>query len=68
MVQYAPTLTRPKVHMDTWSNDKSSTEVQLYSIENGNHGWPRESYHLVAATQIIGQFFKTPPPPTSAQD
>ena len=45
-----------------------STEVQLYSIENGNHGWPRESYHLVAATQIIGQFFKTPPPPTSAQD
>ena len=60
-----------KLQRSTWTPGvmtSPSTEVQLYSIENGNHGWPRESYHLVAATQIIGQFFKTPPPPTSAQD
>ena len=58
-------INQAKVHIDTWRNGKSSTEVQLYSIENGNHGWPRESYHLVAATQIIGQFFKAHPRPLS---
>ncbi|MDP6995148.1 MAG: CocE/NonD family hydrolase [Candidatus Poribacteria bacterium] len=57
-----------KVHIDTWSNGKDSTQVQLYSIENGNHGWPRESYHSVSATQIIWQFFKAHPRPTPDQD
>jgi len=58
-------INQAKVHIDTWRNGKSSTEVQLYSVENGNQGWPRESYHSVAATQIIGQFFKAHPRPLS---
>ena len=61
-------INEAKVHIDTWSNGQDSTEVQLYSIENGNHGWPRESYHSVAATQIIWQFFKAHPRPTPDQD
>ena len=61
-------INQDKVHIDTWSNGKDSTEVKLYSIENGNHGWPRESYHSVAATQIIWQFFKAHPRPTPDQD
>jgi len=47
-----------KVHIDTWSGGKDSTEVQLYSIENGGHGWPQESYHSVSATETIWNFFK----------
>ena len=61
-------INQDKVHIDTWSNGKDSTEVQLYSIENGNHDWPRESCHSVSATQIIWQFFKAHPSPTSGQD
>ena len=61
-------INQNKVHIDTWSNGKDSTEVKLYSIENGNHGWPRESYHSVAATQIIWQFFKAHPRQSSAKD
>jgi len=61
-------INQDKVHIDTWSDGQASTQVQLYSIENGNHGWPRESYHSVAATQIIWQFFKAHPRPTPDQD
>ncbi len=50
-----------KVHLDTWSGGQNSTEVQLYSIENGDHGWPRKSYHSVSATEIIWNFFKAHP-------
>ena len=61
-------INQDKVHIDTWSDGQASTQVQLYSIENGNHGWPRESYHSVSATQIIWRFFKAHPRPTPDQD
>ena len=61
-------INQDKVHIDTWSDGQASTEVQLYSIENGNHSWPRESYHSVAATQIIWQFFKAHPRQSSTKD
>ena len=61
-------INQDKVHIETWSHGKASTEVQLYIIEDGNRGWPRESYHSVAATQIIWQFFKAHPRQSSTKD
>lgn len=50
-------LSKGKVHLDTWGNGKSGTEVLLYSIEDGDHGWPNGRGPL-GATKIIWEFFK----------
>lgn len=50
-------LAKGKVHLDVWSKGKANTEVHLYSIEGGDHGWPRGRGPL-AATKIIWEFFK----------
>ena len=47
-----------KVHVDTWSGGQKGTEVVLYSIEGGDHGWPRRT---VDATALIWDFFKEHP-------
>ena len=53
-----------KIHIDTYAKGKNKTEVQLYSIEGGGHGWPQKRGASVAATPIIWKFFKDHPRPT----
>ncbi|MEE2887051.1 MAG: PHB depolymerase family esterase [Planctomycetota bacterium] len=50
-------LAKGKVHLDTWADGKAGTEVLLYSIEGGDHGWPNGRGPL-GATKIIWEFFK----------
>ncbi len=51
-------VAKGEVHVDTWSGGKAGTEVVLYSIEKGDHGWPNGRRGLVAATGLIWEFFK----------
>ncbi|MEQ8766364.1 MAG: PHB depolymerase family esterase [Planctomycetota bacterium] len=50
-----------KVHVDRWPQGKADSEVVLYSIEDGDHGWPKKSSHGVEATELIWKFFKAHP-------
>ena len=50
-------LAKGKVHLDQWTGGKNNTEVFLYSIEDGDHSWPRGRGPL-GATAIIWAFFK----------
>ncbi len=52
------------IHIDTYANGKNKTEVQLYSIVDGGHGWPQKKGASVAATPIIWKFFKAHPRPS----
>ncbi len=49
------------VHVDTWSGGRSGTEVVLYSIEDGNHGWPNGGRGTLSATKLIWEFFENHP-------
>jgi len=49
------------VHLDTWAEGGEGTEVRLYSIEGGGHGWPQKGKKSVAATELIWEFFKAHP-------
>ncbi len=51
-------VAKGKVHVDTWGGGDAGTEVVLYSIENGDHGWPTGRRGSVAATKLIWEFFK----------
>jgi poly(3-hydroxybutyrate) depolymerase len=51
-------VAKGKVHVDTWTGGEAGTEVVLYSIENGDHGWPNGRRGSVAATGLIWEFFK----------
>ena len=50
-----------RVHLDRWINAKTGIEVSLYSIEGGDHGWPRGGRRSVEATTLIWEFFKEHP-------
>jgi len=50
-----------RAHLDRWINEESGTEVVLYSIEGGNHGWPRGGRRSLPATKLIWEFFKSHP-------
>jgi polyhydroxybutyrate depolymerase len=50
-----------KTHIDTWAKGKNGTEVVLYSLEEGEHGWPRGGSRSVNATKLIWKFFKDHP-------
>lgn len=50
-----------RVHLDRWINPKDGTEVALYSIEGGDHGWPRGGRRTVPATKLIWEFFEAHP-------
>ncbi|MEE9391495.1 MAG: PHB depolymerase family esterase [Planctomycetota bacterium] len=50
-----------KVHIDTWTKGKNGVEVKLYSIKNGDHSWPRQRSHSLAATKLIWNFFNSHP-------
>lgn len=51
-------LAKGKVHVDTWAKGKKGTRVELYSVEEWGHGWPRKSRGGIDATQRIWEFFK----------
>lgn len=50
-----------RVHLDRWRNAETGVEVALYSIEGGNHGWPRGGRRSVRATELIWAFFEEHP-------
>lgn len=50
-----------RVHLDRWVNAKDGTEVALYSIEGGDHGWPRGGRRSPPATKLIWEFFEAHP-------
>jgi polyhydroxybutyrate depolymerase len=61
-----------RVKFTRWSAPKQKTEVVLYTIENGGHGWPTDpqspsvlkfwrSTHTFDTTKAIWDFFKTHP-------
>lgn len=50
-------IAKGRVHVDTWAGGKKGTEVVLYSIEDGDHGWP-SGRGPIAATGLIWEFFK----------
>ena len=50
-----------RVHLDRWINAKNGTEVSLYSIEGGDHGWPRGGRRSLPATTLIWEFFQAHP-------
>lgn len=54
-------LQSDRVHLDRWINPKDGTEVALYSIEGGDHGWPRGGRRSVPATRLIWEFFEEHP-------
>ena len=46
------------VHIDTWPKGKGKTEVVLYSLKGGDHGWPKAGSRSIDATKVIWEFFK----------
>lgn len=54
-------IAKGTVHVDTWAGGNAGTEVVLYSIEKGDHGWPTGGRGSVAATGLIWAFFKEHP-------
>ena len=54
-------LKKGKVHLDVWSGGDRGTEVAFYSIEGGDHGWPRGGSKSVSATELIWEFFEAHP-------
>ena len=54
-------IAKGMVHVDTWAGGEAGTEVVLYSIEKGNHGWPTGRRGSVAATPLIWEFFAAHP-------
>ena len=54
-------LNKGLVHLDTWTMKKGNTEVQLYSLEKGGHGWPQPGSKSLKTTQLIWEFFKAHP-------
>ena len=54
-------LKKGLVHLDLWKDGDAGTEVALYSIAAGGHGWPRGGRKSVAATALIWEFFKAHP-------
>ena len=57
-------MSKGTVLVDTWRAGKgegegrSSSEVVLYSLVKGGHGWPKGGSRSVAATKIIWEFFE----------
>jgi polyhydroxybutyrate depolymerase len=47
-----------KVFLDSWGEGEAGTEVRFYSIEGGDHGWPRRG---LDATALIWEFFTAHP-------
>lgn len=54
-------LKKGKVLLDQWTDGERGTEVALYSIEGGDHGWPRGGSKSVSATELIWEFFEAHP-------
>jgi polyhydroxybutyrate depolymerase len=54
-------INKGNIHIDTWAKGLKKTEVQLYSIVDGDHGWPQKKGASIAATPIIWKFFKNHP-------
>ena len=61
------------VFLDTYSGGKRNTEVQLYTLVNGSHGWPgrfgrrnSQAARRVVATELMWEFFMRHPRRTSA--
>ena len=51
-------IAKGKVKVTSWEKGKRNTRVVLYSIVDGDHGWPRKRSHHVGASEMIWEFFK----------
>lgn len=54
-------MAKGMVHVDRWTKGKNKTEVVLYSLKKGGHGWPQSGSRSVDATPLIWEFFKAHP-------
>lgn len=55
------TIAKGKVFVDTWTQGQGGAEVVLYSIDGGDHGWPKGGAKSVDATKLIWEFFAAHP-------